>query len=61
MNMAEGKRTMLLLMDFSKAFDKVPFQQMMAQVKRMGIRETAGLWIESWLCFVLYLRFPHML
>lgn len=39
----------MLLMDFSKAFDKVPFKQTMVQIKSLGIGETVGLWIESWL------------
>ena len=49
MNMAKGQRTLVLLMDFSQAFDKVPFDQMMIQTYKMGITNMAGRWLQSWL------------
>lgn len=47
--MANGKQTDVVVMDFSKAFDKVDHQRLILKLKRMGINNKTTNWIEAWL------------
>ena len=42
-------RADLCIMDFSKAFDMVPHQHLLAKIDHLGIRGNTKLWIESFL------------
>ena len=39
----------ILYLDFRKAFNKVPHKRLMAKVRRLGIIDKVGDWIEDWL------------
>ena len=45
---ANGKQTDVVVMDFSKAFDKVDHQRLILKLKRMGINNKTTNWIEVW-------------
>ena len=43
------KQTDLIIMDFAKAFDKVPHMRLLHKLEYYGIRESTHKWINSWL------------
>ena len=43
------KRTDLIIMDFAKAFDKVPHKRLLHKLDYYGIRGSTHKWISSWL------------
>ena len=43
------KQTDLIIMDFAKAFDKVPHRRLLHKLDYYGIRGSAHKWISSWL------------
>ena len=47
--MIEGRAVDVVYMDFSKAFDKVPYGRMVQMVKSHGIRGELARWIQNWL------------
>lgn len=48
-NMEEGKQTDVLIMDFSKAFDKVSHSLLLHKLDHYGIRGKTNKWIQSFL------------
>ena len=48
-NMSNGKQTDILIMDFSKAFDKVSNSLLVHKLHHYGIRGRVNRWIESFL------------
>ncbi len=48
-NMDRGRQTDVVIMDFSKAFDKVPHRRLMKKLCHYGIRGSAHRWINSFL------------
>ena len=48
-NMQSRKQTDLILLDFSKAFDKVAHEKLLQKLHRYGIRGDTLLWIENFL------------
>lgn len=49
-NTAEGLQTDVIVMDFSKAFDKVPHRRLSQKISHYGIRGSTLSWIENFLC-----------
>lgn len=45
----EGVAVDIIYLDFSKAFDKVPFKRLLKKLESYGIEGTVLRWIESWL------------
>ena len=43
------KQTYLIIMDFAKAFDKVPHRRLLRKLNYYGIRGFTHKWISSWL------------
>ena len=43
------KQTDLIIMDFAKAFDKVPHRRLLYKLEYYGIRGSTNKWINSWL------------
>ena len=43
------KQTDLIIMDFAKAFDKVPYRRLLHKLDYYGIRGSTHKWISSWL------------
>ena len=43
------KQTNLIIMDFAKAFDKVPHRRLLHKLDYYGIRGPTHKWINSWL------------
>ena len=43
------KLTDLIIMDFAKAFDKVPYRRLLHKLDYYGIRGSTHKWINSWL------------
>ena len=43
------KQTDLIIMDFAKAFDKVPHRRLLHKLDFYGIRGSTHKWISSWL------------
>ena len=43
------KQTNLIIMDFAKAFDKVPHRRLLHKLEYYGIRGSTHKWINSWL------------
>ncbi len=48
-NLDDGKQTDVLIMDFSKAFNKVSHNLLIHKLKHYGIRGKVNNWIESFL------------
>ena len=46
-NMKDGSQTDILIMDFSKAFDKVSHKYLIKKLKFYGIRGTCNTWISD--------------
>ena len=49
MGLEEKDQTDLILLDFSKAFDKVPHKRLLLKSEYLGIRESTLLWIQDFL------------
>ena len=47
--MDSKKQVDLVLLDFCKAFDKVPHKRLLSKLKNYGIQGNIGKWIERWL------------
>ena len=45
----EGKPVDIVYLDFSKAFDKVPFQRLLKKIDAAGVRGNVKKWISEWL------------
>ena len=45
----DQKQTDVIIMDFSKAFDKVPHRRLLYKLEYYGIRGSTHKWISSWL------------
>ena len=45
----EHKQTVLIIIDFAKAFDKVPHRRRLHKLDYFGIRGSTHKWISSWL------------
>ena len=43
------KQTDLIIMDFARAFDKVPHRRLLHKLEYFGIRGSIHKWINSWL------------
>ena len=48
-NMSDGKQTDVILLDFAKAFDKVPHRRLLNKLHYYGIRGSTLSWIENFL------------
>ena len=48
-NMQSGKQTDVLIMDFSKAFDKVSHTRLVSKLERYGIQGRTNNWIKAFL------------
>ena len=48
-NLQDGKQTGILLLDFSKAFDKVSYEKLINKLLGYGIRGKTLRWIKSFL------------
>ena len=48
-NLDEGEQIDAILLDFSKAFDKVPHQRLLLKLRHYGIGESTLQWIQSFL------------
>ena len=46
-NMSSGKQIDAILLDFSKAFDKVPHKRLLMKLDHYGIRGTTLKWIQD--------------
>ena len=49
MNLENGKQTDLLILDFSKAFDKVSHSLLLHKLYHYGIRGSINQWIQTFL------------
>ena len=49
LNLDKGKQTDVILLDFSKAFDKVPHQRLLSKLHFYGIQNSTLNWISSFL------------
>ena len=49
LNLDKGKHTNVILLDFSKAFDKVPHQRLLSKLHFYGIQNSTLNWISSFL------------
>ena len=47
--MEQGLQTNVIMMDFSKAFDKIPHQRLMDKIKYYGVNDQVASWIQSFL------------
>ena len=62
-NLHTGKQTDLIILDFSKTFDKVPHKKLLRKLDNYGIRGNIWNWISAFLSnrqqrVVLEVRFP---
>ncbi len=48
-SMHQGTRTDVAIMDFSKAFDKVPHQRLLLKLDHYGVRDQTLLWVKNFL------------
>ena len=48
-NTSGHKQTDVIVMDFAKAFDKVPHKRLLYKLDFYGIRGSTHKWIDSWL------------
>ena len=51
-NMQMGKQTNLILLDFSKAFDKVAHEKLLLKLHQYGIRGDTLNWIKDFFCII---------
>ena len=49
MNLDHGDQMNMFILDFSKAFDKVPHQCLISKLQFYGIQGSTLTWIKSWL------------
>ena len=49
MNLDHGGQMDMIILDFSKAFDKVPHQHLISKLQFYGIKGSTLAWIKSWL------------
>ena len=49
MNLDHGGQMDMIILDFSKAFDKVPHQHLISKLQFYGIKGSTIAWIKSWL------------
>ena len=49
-NLEQGQQTDVIVMDFSKAFDKVDHHKLISKLYRLGINDGVIAWIQSFLC-----------
>ena len=49
MNLDHGDQMDMIILDFSKAFDKVPHQRLISKLQFYGIQGSTLTWIKSWL------------
>ena len=45
------RQTNVIIMDFTKAFDKVPYRRLFFKLDYYGIRGSTNKWISSWLSY----------
>jgi hypothetical protein len=50
-NIDNNKQTDIFIIDFEKAFDTVPHEQLKAKLYRYGITSKTLMWIDSFLCY----------
>ena len=48
-NLRNNKKTNVTVMDFAKAFDKVPHKKLIRKLREYGIHNSINQWIESFL------------
>ena len=48
-NLCDKKQTDVIVMDFAKAFDKVPHKKLIRKLREYGINSSIKQWIESFL------------
>ena len=48
-NLRDNKQTDVIVMDFAKAFDKVPHKKLIRKLRECGINSSINQWIESFL------------
>ena len=48
-NLRDKKQTDVIVMDFAKAFDKVPHKKLISKLREYGINSSINQWIESFL------------
>ena len=48
-NLRDKKQTDVIVMDFAKAFDKVPYKKLIRKLREYGINSSIKQWIESFL------------
>lgn len=48
-NLDHGDQMYMIILDFSKAFDKVPHQRLISKLQFYGIQGSTLTWIKSWL------------
>ena len=48
-NLDHGDQTDMIILDFSKAFDKVPHRRFISKLQFYGIQGSTLMWIKSWL------------
>ena len=49
MNLDHGDQMDMIILDFSKAFDKVPHQRLISKLQFYGVQGSTLTWIKSWL------------
>ena len=54
------KQTDLIIMDFAKAFDKVPHRRLLHKLEYYRIRGSTHKWINSWAYSTSYFRWPSL-
>ena len=47
--MAQHKQVDIILLDFAKAFDKVPYSRLLLKMSHYGVRDNTLMWIKSFL------------
>ena len=50
-NLDHGKQSVIILLDFAKAFDTVPHQRLLLKLNHYGVQGTINKWIQAWLCY----------
>ena len=49
MNLDHGDQMDMIMLDFSKAFDKAPHQRLISKLQFYGVQGSTLTWIKSWL------------
>ena len=50
-NLDHGKQSVIILLDFAKAFDTVPHQRLLLKLSHYGVQGTMNRWIQACLCY----------